>query len=140
MESVHIANETAAPSAIAFIKHVADLYHRNIWLFWKILLPAAAFGYFVLFLSLDRYYDIYKRLPHDPDLLYHKAEILEASLFRFGGYAADWVIYCFAFAAISIAVDELEAGKHPSVEACFTGARPTLQIFRALVCPFSVCA
>ena len=105
------------------------------------LLPAAVFGYFVLFLSLDRAYDIFNRLPRGYDmLLHHKLEVLEATLLRFGGYAADWVIYCFAFAGVAVAVDELEAGKQPSVEACFTGARDRLLRFFGLsLALFGVC-
>jgi hypothetical protein len=133
MESAYGVRDNAAPPAIAFIKDVASLYHRNIWLFWKMLLPAAVFGYFVLFLATDRANAIFNSIPHRPELLLqHPIEIAEAALLRFGGFVADWVIYCFAFAGIAVAVDELEAEKQPTAEACFAGARERLVKFFGL--------
>ena len=133
MESTYGIRDNAAPPAIAFVKDVASLYHRNIWLFWKMLLPAAVFGYFVVFLATDRATDILSRLPRDAHLIrYHMAEILEAGLLRYGGYTADWLLYCFAFAGIVAAVDELQQGKQPAIEACFMAARERLSGFLGL--------
>lgn len=141
MDSAYIGNETAAPPAVAFVKDVAALYHRNLWLFWKMLLPAAVFGYFVLFLATNRATDIFNHLPHSPEqLLAHRVELLEASFLRIGGFAADWIIYSFAFAGIAVAVAELEAGRQPAVEECFTGTRERLLKFLALsLSLFAIC-
>jgi hypothetical protein len=124
--------ENTSPPSLSFVRDVASLYHRNVWLILKMLLPAAIFGYFVLYLCMARAAEIASELPRGPAILAHKIELVEMAAFRFGGFAADWMFYCFAFGAITVAVRKLADGEIPQVEECFAPVRERLVPFLTL--------
>src|SRR5450759_450076 len=100
-----LAGDTV-PGSLAFVRDVASLYHRNTWLFLKLLLPAALFGYLAVFLSTQKADDILRYISRGA-ILNHMTEVLESDAFRIGGFLLDWLIYCFAFSGIAVAVLKL---------------------------------
>lgn len=127
-----VLSEQPAPAPWPFVREVASLYHRNAWLFLKMLLPAAIFGYFALYLCLSRANEIERRLPHGIQALQHKPELMEAKAFRFAGFTADWIFYCFAFAGMTVAVRKLDDGESVEAEHCFQPVRDRLLPFLSL--------
>jgi hypothetical protein len=124
--------EQTAPPPLVFVREVASLYHRNAWLFLKMLLPAALFGYCALILCTNRASEIYRQLPRGFAILEHKTQVLESTAFRLGGFLADWVFYCFAFAAMTVAVRKLVDGEDVETEECFKPVREKLLSFLPL--------
>lgn len=120
------------PPTLAFVRQVASVYHQNAWLFLKILLPAALFGWLVLTVSYQQAVEIQRHLPHGPEILHHQRELSEMWLFRWSGFAIDWLLYCFVFAAICVAVDKLERGKPVLAEDCFRPVRDRMASFLRL--------
>jgi hypothetical protein len=59
-------------------------------------------------------------------------QLLEMAAFRFGGFTADWILYCFAFAGMTIAVRKLADGDPVEVEECFQPVRERLLPFLSL--------
>jgi hypothetical protein len=96
------------------------------------LLPAAIFGYFAMYLCTARANEIGSTLPRGLAILEHKAELMEMSAFRFSGFVADWMLYCFAFGAMTVAVRQLADGEHAEVEKCFQRVRERLLPFLSL--------
>ncbi len=93
------------------------------------LLPATIFGYLALYLCTARANEIGSALPHGPTMREHIAEMLEMAAFRFSGFVAVWMFYCFAFGAITVAVRKLVDVEHPLVEECFEPVRERLLPF-----------
>ncbi len=124
--------EGPAPRSVQFVREVASLYHRNAWLFLKMLLPAAIFGYMALLLCTNRANEIGEHLPRGLAILEHKVELAEMTAYRWGGFAADWVLYCFAFAGMTVAVRKLAEGEPVEVEECFQPVRERLLPFLSL--------
>ncbi len=116
------------PSPLAFVRDVASLYHRNAWPFLKLLLPAALFGYLAVFLSTQKADDILRYIPRG-DILNHKSEVLESDAFRIGGLLLNWLLYCFAFSGIAVAVFKLVDRERAVAEECFGPIREQLGSF-----------
>jgi hypothetical protein len=114
-----VLSEKSSPPRVSFVRDVARLYHHDGWLFLKMLLPAAIFGYFAIYLCEARANEIASTLPHGPARRYHIAEMLEMAAFRFGGFVVDWMFYSFAFGAMTVAVSKLANGQPAEVEDCF---------------------
>jgi hypothetical protein len=124
--------ESPAPRPLQFVREVASLYHRNAWLFLKMLLPAAIFGYMALFLCTNRANEIGEHLPRGLAILEHKVELAEMTAYRWGGFVADWIFYCFAFAGMTVAVRKLAANDPVEPEECFQPVRESLVPFLSL--------
>jgi len=128
-----------SPPAIPFIRDVANLYHRNAWLFLKILLPAACFGWLIITLSWQQATDIQRQLPHGPELEHHERELLEIVFFRWFGFAVDWILYCFAFAATCVAVSKLAKDEQARADDCFGPVREKMGGFLRLTIALGLC-
>jgi hypothetical protein len=124
-----LADNVSAPAAIPFVHEVARLYHRNARLFLKILLPAACFGYVILFLLFQKADDILRTLPRGPAILQYKGELLKQAALRICGLSLEWLLYCFAFAAMSVAVARLVSGDPVFAEDCFAPVRERMAVF-----------
>jgi hypothetical protein len=116
------------PGPLAFARDVASLYHRNAWLFLKLLLPAALFGYLVVFLSAQKADEILRYIPRGA-IVNHMSEVLESDAFRIGGLLLNWLLYCFAFSGIAAAVLKLVDGERAVAEECFGSVREQLGSF-----------
>ena len=127
-----VLSERSAPPPLPFVREVASLYHRNAWLFLKMLLPAAIFGCCALILCTNRADEISRQLPRGLAILDHKTDVMEAAAFRYGGFLADWVFYSFALAAMTVAVRKLADGEVVEAEECFKPVRERLLSFLPL--------
>ena len=115
--------------ALAFLQDVLVAYHAHFWLFVKLVVPAAIFGYSAVIFFGARARDIISPLPLGPEILQHRMEILAAGFLRSFGFLVSWVLYCFAFAGTCIAVREIERGVVSSSEQA-------LQVVRERLLPF----
>lgn len=123
-----VLSEDPVPYPLEFVRDVASLYHRNAWLFLKLLLPAALFGYLAVFLSTQKADDILRYIPRGA-ILNHMSEVLESDAFRIGGLLLNWLLYCFAFSGIAVAVLKLVDGERAVAEECFGPVREELGAF-----------
>ncbi len=121
--SVAAIGEDSPPPALPFVREVANLYHRNAWLLLKTLLPAACFGWMVLFLCFHKADEITRYVPRGFEARFHLKEIWEAAAVRVLGLTIEWLLYCFAFAAMCVAVTKLQSGEPALVEECFEVVR-----------------
>ena len=87
------------------------------------LLPAALFGYLIVFFELQKANEVLRHVPRGPAISHYMAEVLEADAFRVGGFLLEWILYCFAFSGIAVAVRKLIEGECPVAEECFTPVR-----------------
>jgi hypothetical protein len=124
-----LAHDLSPPAAIPFMREVAGLYHRNAALLLKILLPAACFGYAVLLVLFQKADGILRSLPRGPAILQYKSELLEQAALRMCGLSLEWLLYCFAFAAMSVAVARLVAGEGVLAEDCLAPVRERIGVF-----------
>jgi hypothetical protein len=122
-------HEVSPPPAIPFIREVANLYHRNAWLFLKILLPAACFGWFVVILCFHQADEITRYVPRGFDARYYLKEIWEAAAIRIFGVFVEWMLYCFAFSGMCIAVAILQSDEPVLTEECFEAIRQRIGAF-----------
>jgi hypothetical protein len=127
-----VLSEKSSPPKLSFIRDVASLYHRNTWLFLKMLLPAAIFGYLTLYLCTTRANEIGLALPRGLAILDHKTELFEMTAYRWAGFVADWMFYSFAFGAMTVAVRKLSDCELVEVEDCYQPVRERLLPFLSL--------
>jgi hypothetical protein len=114
-----------------FFHDVLGIYHRHFWLFMRFLLPATVFGYVAVVATGDKAQEVIQRL-HGPGMVQHAAELLEPFLIRLVGWMLSWIVYCFAFAGIAIAVRGIENGSLSSVEESLETVRERLYLFLRL--------
>jgi hypothetical protein len=122
-------HEVFPPPAIPFIREVANLYHRNAWVFLKILLPAACFGWFIVILCFPQADEITRYVPRGLDAWYHLKEIWEAAAIRIFGLIVEWILYCFAFSGMCIAVAKFQSDEPVLTEECFEAVRRRIGAF-----------
>jgi hypothetical protein len=131
MDTEHVIS--TAPSiepermpSLTVLRGTVHLYHSNMALFLKLIAPAVVFGYIAIFVSQERATEIIRHLPHGPEVQYHLIELGEIWVVRVGGWLVSWLVYCFAFAGISVAVEQVDLGKAVTAAACFMPARRRL--------------
>jgi|GEM_PF-5390320 len=112
------------PIASAHSRAVS-FYGEHCGLFVRLILPAVIFS--AAALSLGWYFSA--TTLRDAALEWRAtgewpmAKILLASTIRFLTVAVSWIIFCFSFGAIAVAVDELLQGGHPYAEGCYGAMR-----------------
>ena len=99
-----------------FFGEILGMYRQHFILFIRFLVPATIFGYIAVISAGDKAQEIVRRLPQGPAMLEHHVELIESFLIRFAGWMVSWVVYCFAFAGISIAVRDIHCGTAPKSE------------------------
>lgn len=86
-----------------FFRDIFGIYHRHFWLFMKFLVPVTIFAYIAVTIAGD--------IRHE-----HRIERFESFAVWLGGWLVSWVLYCCAFAGITVAVRGIERGSVPSAE------------------------
>jgi hypothetical protein len=117
------------PSPREFLGRAARLYHRHFWLFVKLTAPAVILGYIAVVSSKQEGREIQRYLSSGPKILSYRIAFVEIWAARFVGYLVSWIVYCFSFGAVCIAVRELQSGATAGFEECFAPIRERLSPF-----------
>ncbi len=83
----------------------------------------------VLFLCFHKADEITRYVPRGFEARYYLKEIWEAAAARVLGLTIEWMLYCFAFAAMCIAVAKIQSGEPALVEECFEVVRRRIGAF-----------
>jgi hypothetical protein len=102
-----------------FIEEVLQFYSRNRWTFIKIIFPAVVTGYVSVLLAHYGARNLEGHLLRSFGGRLNGMDLLEVSLISTAGYFVSWMVSCFAFAAVSSAVDQAYAGFEVSIRESF---------------------
>ena len=116
---VNCRNAPVALPLYEFLREVFSIYHRHLWLFLRLIAPAVAFGYIAVILGRERAWEIERYLPHHYEFVGHEMELFQIWAANLVGFLVSWIVYCFSFGAICVAVRDASAGGEPGVEECF---------------------
>jgi hypothetical protein len=103
----------------AFLAEVVQTYHHNFWLFFKISAPATIISTLAYFAARAEVREIFRPLPRGPAFLVYRFEILKIVLCTYSSYVVSWIAFCFSFAAICTAVQNISAGSDIKARHCF---------------------
>jgi hypothetical protein len=125
---------TPRATPLEFLREVMHIYHQHLSLFLKLVLPAAVIAWASYYAANQLVEEISRHFPRDPRLFAsHKAEILEMYLIRTGGFFVTWLVYCFSYAGISVAMGKLHEGTIPEGPGqCLQGIREKMGSFLRL--------
>jgi len=112
-----------------FFRDVFGIYHRHFWLFMRFLVPVTIFSYVAVTMAGEISQDILRRVPHNPAIVEQYMELLESFVVRLGGWLVSWIVYCFAFAGITVAIRGIESGSAPLAEESLTTIRERPMLF-----------
>ena len=108
-----------------FVQEVLGLYHKHRSVFLRMMFPAVLISYMAITLSLHEARVIAHQVdPSSMNSLNHT--LLQVQLINLIGYAASWLVFCVAFAAICSAVEQDAAKSQVSIVDSF---RPILERF-----------
>src|SRR5437868_13533471 len=94
----------------AFLAEVVQTYRHNFWLFFKISAPATIISTLAYLAARAEVREIFRPLPRGPAFLVYRFEILKIVLCNYSSYVVSWIAFCFSFAAICTAVQNISAG------------------------------
>ncbi len=109
-----------------FIEDVLRLYHRERWLFVRLVFPAVLIAYTVVMLGLHLGRQIAHHLSPEMGHQALQAELREIWFITDLGYFVSWIACCVSFGAICSAVEQIEAGLSGSVQDSFAAVRERL--------------
>ena len=113
-----------------FLKDVLNVYHRHFWAFIQLTVPAVILGYLAVTVARTQVRAIGSHLPHGVDVLSHRFELLvEIPVINGIGYFISWMGFCFSYAAVCSAVNQIENGLVPSIADCIAAAGKRLTVF-----------
>lgn len=126
--SVDRAAPLAPPSfaPAEFLHEVFALYHAHKALFIGLIAPAVIFGYLAVSFGTQQAEQIFRHLPRGPAVMDHPRELAEMWIARMGSWFLSWLVYSFAFSAVAVAVNEIEAERKPLAEDCYAPGRSHL--------------
>jgi hypothetical protein len=88
-------------------KKVQVLYHQQFREWFAITAPTSVIAAFVLYLAHQRMREIFLSIPRGT-IPYHRLEMAEAGLYRFGSFFIAWLLGCIALGAIATVVCNLD--------------------------------
>jgi hypothetical protein len=103
----------------AFLAEVVQTYHHNFWLFFKISAPATIISTLAYLAARAEVREIFRPLPRGPAFLVYRFDILKIVLCTYSSYVVSWIAFCFSFAAICTAVQNISAGSDIKARHCF---------------------
>ena len=115
-----------------FVTEVLRVYHDHFWLFVKLIAPAVIIGYIAVLLGRYEVRHIARHIPWGPEVLEHKAEMLEISFLNQIEYLVMWFASCLSFGAICSAVRQIGVGALPSFQDSFAAVRQRMGHFLRL--------
>lgn len=125
----------AATGVAEFVAEVLGLYHKNFWLFFWIVAPAVALGWWAIASGSDEAREIALRLLRKGDFSGHLLEYIEMGLVNMAGLFGSWTVFALAFAGICVAVQNWQLESHRlSASASFLCASGS-----AHSCAYRVC-
>jgi len=101
------APETAQPGLL--LKRVHNLYHTQFRRWFGIMAPTSLLGGVVLVLANYQLSAIWRGVPRG-QFRYHIADMAAAGVVRHGSFFLDWLLGCFALAAVATVVNDLDRG------------------------------
>lgn len=114
-----------------FVAEAIGVYHRQFWLFFSLVAPAVAIGWFAVVMGRNESREIAQNIPSG-EAGWHPVELTEVMIANFAGLLGSWTAFSFSFAGICVAVQRLAAGSRPSIGECFLPVRNRLVRFLQL--------
>ena len=99
-----------------FVVEVLRVYHDHFWLFVKLIAPAVIIGYIAVLAGQREVRQIARHIPWGPEVLEHKAEMLEIAFVNQVEYLVMWFASCLSFGAICSAVRQIAGGAVPPLQ------------------------
>jgi len=102
-----------------FIADVIRFYHRNRWIFMKLIFPAVVGGTVAVIWSRHESHQISQHLYRENGIAKLQVGLLEIGMATWGSYLISWIAFCLAFGGICAAVEHIQAGSHASISDSF---------------------
>ncbi len=105
-----------------FVAEAIAVYHRQFWLFVRLVAPAVAIGWFTVVMGRNESREIARHIPRGINAFTY----VEMALANLAGLFGSWTVFSFSFAGICVAVQKLATGFVPSIGECFIPVRSRL--------------
>src|SRR5262249_395670 len=108
------------------IAEVLQLYARNRLRFMEFVFPAVLIATCTYLFRRHEMLEIQRHIPRGIELLQHKAETFEMGALTWGRFLFNWLCFCFLFAGICVATEQLIAGSAGSKDEVFGVMMPRI--------------
>jgi hypothetical protein len=112
-----------SPRVGDFIAEVLNVFHKNFWLYFRLVVPALIIGYIAIFVAHSESREIARKIAGGVEGIAHNLEFAQIGLLNFAGFSVSWLAFCFSFAAICWATDAITIGEVPSALESFARIR-----------------
>src|SRR5437868_904511 len=95
--SVFPEAEVTRSGVAEFVGVAIGVYHRQFWLFLRLVAPAVAIGWYVIVMGRHESREIARHIPRGIEGISRLVAVLEMGLANLGGLFGSWIAFSFSF-------------------------------------------